>query len=76
MVARPVFQHDAQQENSGRHRAHVDAFYTVLFGADQTACKVVKFNALRLGAVVEAEGQLVFHGVGVEGERYFCESVF
>ena len=68
VVARPVFQGDAQDVYPGGHRAHVDAFQTVWFGADQTACKVIQFNALGLSAVIEAEGQMVFHGVGVEDE--------
>ena len=65
MVARPVFHGDAQHVYPGGHRPHIDAFQTVWHGADQAACKVVKFNALGLEAVVEAEGQLVFHGVGI-----------
>ena len=65
VVARPVFCGDAQQVYPGGHRAHVHAFQTVWLGADQTACKVIQFNALGLGAVIEAEAQLVFHGVGI-----------
>ena len=56
VVDRLILHGDAQHVYPGGHRSHIDAFQTVWLGADQTACKVIQFNALGLVAVVEAEG--------------------
>ena len=76
MVARPVFHRDAQCVYPGGHLVHVDTLNVVAPCGNQATSKVIKFNALGLNAVIEAEVQLVFHGVGVKSERFFVTCHF